>query len=85
MVEAVSLIALHFGVAPDIITFSLMNIQIMVAMKEDFIMRANSLVVGVTCIFGVVFVCCSQMCNPGICFARMHRGFESPSPRSRAD
>ena len=53
-VEAFSLFSLLCGVAPDIITFSLMNIQIYLAMKGDFNMRDNSFGVVLTCVCGVV-------------------------------
>lgn len=54
LVEMVSLIALHVGLSPDVITFTLMNIQTLVAMKGITNMRKNSLGVALTCICGVV-------------------------------
>lgn len=54
LVEMVSLIALHVGLSPDVITFTLMNIQTLVAMKGITNMRQNSLGVVLTCICGVV-------------------------------
>ena len=54
LTKIVSLIALHVGLSPDAITFTLMNIQTLVAMKGITNMQKNSLGVVLTCIYGVV-------------------------------
>jgi len=54
LVETVSLLSFLCGITPDIINFTLMNIQIYLAMKGVYNMRVNNLGVVITCICGVV-------------------------------